>query len=488
MNPKNKFKLSIAIPSKGRPELEELLGQLCRLIPLNIQSDVEVLIGGNGPECHPYLTSLSEKFDNYKLDIKFKMFDKFLFTAEESAFRIMREASGEYIWLLGDDDVLLRIGVDKLLNYVNSDHPAIYFQCAQMTSAGQLLPFSSVIASGKSFQISYSNLVARQGINATPNGFGRTLIKRDILDFDRWQNVIDSTGALFSHVLEYSFALGSQKILVEPINLLVYKQNDYHEGSDSNWRKYGAHSGFSWITPFCGQLAGQIRYLVESEIWSRHEAEFSLFNERENTMYIADYLLKNVYVQILASLENPGDRFREIDIENLTWFFEEIATSRSISFKHLLNLYNNKFRLRKVEIKHRLITESKIFPETALRDRFGAGICAWYGTFPVYGHPGGWVIAVPSQAAEIISFLDPENAGNKSNSLFVSWEQGNNFDFNSLEMNSETISPSWVIGNKQPNEVSIPAVYSGPSIAYMRIARMLPRGLRNIFKSVLSKK
>jgi hypothetical protein len=358
---KKNFKLSVVIPSKGRHELEELLRQLCCLIPPERHNEVEVIIGGNGQECHEYLSELSKKFVTSTLDINFKLFDQFLFTAEESALRIMREASGEYIWLLGDDDVLLRSGMDKLFHNLDLGNPAIYFQCAQMTSKGQLLPFSSVIASGKSFEISYSNLVARQGINANPNGFGRTVIKKEILNFDRWQEIINKTGALFSHVLEYSFALHGQKILIEPINLFIYKQNDYHEGSDSNWRKYGNHAGFAWITPFCGQLAGQIRYLVERDIWSRHEAEFSLFNERQNTMYIADYLLKNVYVQILAAVKDRSDKFRDIDIKNLSWFFEEIAPSRLISFRHLMNLYHNNSRISKDQIRDQLLVVSKFY-------------------------------------------------------------------------------------------------------------------------------
>ena len=102
------FLLSILIPTKNRPnQIKSIISILAHYIQaLNVENEVEIVISNNSD--HP-LEGLNLKYlrileSNLKFD-----------TAEENLFSLLKEAQGQYVWPLGDDEIPIKDSFQKLL-------------------------------------------------------------------------------------------------------------------------------------------------------------------------------------------------------------------------------------------------------------------------------------------------------------------------------------------------------------------------------------
>jgi hypothetical protein len=487
------FLLSVVIPTLGREELNETLEQLSTL-PMHSE-DFEVIIGGNGPDSHSHMDFVLKVFSSKFKNLKVRKFESFLQTAEENTLRSVRLASGKHVWVLGDDDLLLREGLNSLARYAKQDYPGVFFNYKQMTSDSVLLPNPPFFSTGQNMQITFADLVSRLGIQSIPTGFGRFLIRRDLIDFDTWDLIIKSTGELFSHVLAFATFTQKDKIIWEQTPIIVYRQSSYHEGSDSTWRKYGELKSQPWITPFCGQLAGQIRFLVENGIWTVHQAEFSLLNERENTIYQADYLLQQIGKQLREAIRNRKENLRVKDLDSLGWFFLNIAPTRLPVFRKFYNLSRlietEKWNAADALLKLEEIEDS--FPLNSADGLFAGGIEFWVNGFPVFGLPYGLVQVkeMVSNRNLVMRIFDLDMVGEGHNFKFfksrsdLTLEKINYDDIylNSLRFESRS---SWSLNSKLIEYYSIPRVYSNPSLYFMRLSRRAPRSVRKFLKRLFA--
>ena len=482
--------LSVVIPTLGRSELLETIEQLLTL-PLD-GHEFEVIVGGNGTESHDLLEEIEARFSSSIQNLQICKFDEFVATAEENAYRAMRLAVGNHIWLLGDDDLLLRNGLIEICSFAKSNFAGVFFNYRQMTSNAQILPNAPFMSSGMSRSLSFADLVSRLGIQSVPTGFGRFLIRRDLVDFDLWQQIIKESGALFSHVLAFAFFLQDEEIIWSNTPVLIYRQSSYHEGSNATWKNYGKLRNEPWMTPFCGQLAGQIRFLVENGVWSKHQAEFSMFNERENTIYQADYLLQQMSMQLREALLDSNENFRDLDLDNLTWFYLFIAPSRLPAFRRLESLSRalsspasggKKFDLEEIE---------KTFPHNSQDGLFSGGIACWLDGYPVFGVPYG-LVQIRASVIErplIMRIFDLDLLKTGDNFTFFGGSEdlilhvNNSKDVyqNSLHYKERS---SWNIATGVAEFQSIPRIYAWPSLTLMRLVRRAPIFIRKYVKKFL---
>jgi hypothetical protein len=353
-----------------------------------------------------------------------------------------------------------------------------------MTSNGVQLEFLSVLSSGEQKIIHYSDLVSRLGIQSVPNGFGRFVVKRDLLNISRWEKIIEETGPLFSQVLEYSHAVSKGKILWEPNPILIYKQSNYHEGSNAIWKNYGQLVQSPWLSPFCGQLAGQIRYLVHHELWSKHQAEFGLFNERQNTLYIADYLLSNIHEQIKETNVDYSQSFRDQDLENLNWYFSSIATTRLMSFRKLMAIHDSIEYLSERDLRDRLSAAKKSFPQYSPAGPFSGGIVTWSSTKKVLGHPSGWLITRLGnhEIYKLLRFFDLDTILDPNEYTFFPTITGI-FSKDVAVMSSTSLEEiSWTGFESNYSDVPIPRIYALPSLIFMKFCRAFPSRIRKLVR------
>jgi hypothetical protein len=489
----NPLLLSVVIPTLGRRELLETIEQLTTL-PL-CQNEYEIILGGNGPDSHDFLDKAQEVFGSKFENFHFQKFSEFVLTAEENALRSMRLAKGNHIWLLGDDDLLLRNGLLQVSKYAKLNCAGVFFNYKQMTSAAQVLPNPPFISMGASRELSFADLVSRLGIQSVPTGFGRFLIRRNLIDFDEWQVIIDKTSALFSHVLAFSLFLNNETIIWDQTPIVAYRQSSYHEGSNSTWKNYGKLKDVPWMTPFCGELAAQIRYLVENNIWSKHQAEFAMFNERENTIYQADYLLQQIILQIREAKLDITENLRDIDFNNLNWYYLHIAPSRLASYRKLETFSRNLNSTKRSSSLRELEDIERSMVHNSQDGLFSGGIAYWLDGYPVFGLPYG-LVQIRTSVSErplVIRIFELDEIESGSNFTFFKSSDAialHNHNYEDTFFNSQIFAErsSWNVNSGVIEFHSIPRIYAWPSLLMMRLIRTAPTGIRKFFRNALIKR
>ena len=114
------MKLSVCIPTYNRPEhLLNCLNSLC----LQDYKNFEVCISDNSSKANikkliaPYKKKLNIKFNRNKKNLGFAL----------NLLKVSKMASGEFIWFLGDDDLLVRNSIKTLINKMNNNKDVDFF-------------------------------------------------------------------------------------------------------------------------------------------------------------------------------------------------------------------------------------------------------------------------------------------------------------------------------------------------------------------------
>jgi len=113
------MKLTIAIPTYNRLQyLQELLPEL--LDQCNPYPEIEILVSDNGTTdgTFPYLLSLAEM-----PQLQYRANETNL-GADTNFIQCVESAKGEYVWLFGDDDILLPHGIENVLKIIRTYSPA----------------------------------------------------------------------------------------------------------------------------------------------------------------------------------------------------------------------------------------------------------------------------------------------------------------------------------------------------------------------------
>ena len=114
------MKLSVCIPTYNRPDhLLNCLNSLC----LQDYKNFEVCISDNSSKANikkliaPYKKKLNIKFNRNKKNLGFAL----------NLLKVSKMASGEFIWFLGDDDLLVRNSIKTLINKMNNNKDVDFF-------------------------------------------------------------------------------------------------------------------------------------------------------------------------------------------------------------------------------------------------------------------------------------------------------------------------------------------------------------------------
>ena len=121
---KNKkfFLLSICIPTYNRPEhLENCLQSI--VISKNKKISFEVCISDNGSKHN--IRKIVSKFSK-KLNIKFNRFKRNL-GITPNFLKVVDMAKGEYVWTIGNDDLLLPNSLEKIFELLKKNKDTDYF-------------------------------------------------------------------------------------------------------------------------------------------------------------------------------------------------------------------------------------------------------------------------------------------------------------------------------------------------------------------------
>ena len=127
--------LSIIIPSNNLASyLEEALDSLLK--EKSIGKYVEICISDNSNSAETY-EMYKNKYSSSKI-IKYKRSLKSP-SLDENAFEVSKMANGKYIWFFGDDDLLIKDSLNKILNFLEDKNPSlVIFNSKSFDTNGQI--------------------------------------------------------------------------------------------------------------------------------------------------------------------------------------------------------------------------------------------------------------------------------------------------------------------------------------------------------------
>jgi glycosyltransferase involved in cell wall biosynthesis len=244
--------LTIIIPSKNRTsQLQATLKNLSSLIPHD--GSVEIIISDNSD------IPLERLFESQV--VRLIRPSERLDTAEENLLFALEHAKGKYIWPLGDDDVVVRSGLSRLLEFCKVDaYEAMVWNAKNVTGDYESMGWSRVMAYSPVVEISYSNFLERIGYWSIPAGISLTIFKREMITREAVTAVQNLRSKIYSHVTLYALLFRDKKFAFINEDLVEYRTNLYdlsHE-STSHWTDYTSrhnHSDrFIWNLGFIEHL------------------------------------------------------------------------------------------------------------------------------------------------------------------------------------------------------------------------------------------
>ena len=122
---KSKLKLSICIPTYNRPvHLENCLNAIfIAKKKLNKNNLFEVCISDNGSKYN--IKKIIKKYEN-KLNIKFHRFKR-NFGITKNFLKSVNMAKGEFVWTIGNDDLLTPEALEKIFNLLKKNPKIDYY-------------------------------------------------------------------------------------------------------------------------------------------------------------------------------------------------------------------------------------------------------------------------------------------------------------------------------------------------------------------------
>jgi len=219
--------LSICIPSYKRARhLEAQVDCILANILSNPKYNVEVIaVNNKSPDDSE---KRLEKFDHPRIRVVNR--DVHLDTAEENLFRSLSFAQGEYVWFLGDDDVIHLVNFESTYELLErGQHDLIIFNSALISPRGAVVSLQSMPMNGVELESSVSKLVETIGLLFTFAGVSNVIQRTSKISVEtglEWLGV----SKIYSHVAWMVDAHRDSKAVFVNSPLVFYRQNDYSTG------------------------------------------------------------------------------------------------------------------------------------------------------------------------------------------------------------------------------------------------------------------
>lgn len=245
--------LGILIPTYNRPKrVHELLKQI---LELNLGRELTVYIAENGVESQ--LQEILREFG--ELSIKHMLANRIYETSEENLFRCWSEIESEYVWLLGDDDVIIKDTVSELIKIVSKRKAKIIkFNNLFITNEGTRLPVLGMRMQSSHHNVTMKQFVERLGFWFSAAGYSTWIFKKDLISQEVASEWIQRfRSPIYSHVTLFLKVFSGSVIEVRNSPLVYYRINPYVNGS-REWSRYTKRNLFPnyypWTLGFLEQL------------------------------------------------------------------------------------------------------------------------------------------------------------------------------------------------------------------------------------------
>lgn len=227
-------------------------------------------------------------------------------TAEENIFNSLQEASGEYVWFLGDDDVPVLANFNKhYQRLADASHDLLVFNPAIVDSNGTLALIQNVKMNRESFELPIGKLAITIGCFFTLAGISNSIIRRNILSTERGLHYF-GVSQIYSMVAWLIEAAKDRKCIFINQPLVYYRENDYSNG---HWTRVADRMNVGDYYFWTDGILALLNELFATKSLSASEISQIMEVDRDGNRYnLVNDMLFKYYQQVLLYHNNTEAR------------------------------------------------------------------------------------------------------------------------------------------------------------------------------------
>jgi hypothetical protein len=293
--------LTILIPTRNRTnELNSLIFNLHQMIEqLSLMDEVEIIISDNSDS--------AISVDLHK-NVKVIHTGGIYKTAEENLFSIIPLATGKYIWPLGDDEIPIFVGFEKMVNLCRSQKYDVMTWNSQVIGIeGEPLGHSRISMNVDELQLSFNNFVERTGYWSIAAGISLTVFKNELNNFEYLSEIMELGSPIYSHVSYYMGIFHNKNFAFINQDLVCYQTNrhDVIASKNNHWKNHADKAGYFYRYPWTLGMIIQLKFLetkgiIKSSFFD-NILDISHFGRR---FKLAENMIAMLIEQRILELEN----------------------------------------------------------------------------------------------------------------------------------------------------------------------------------------
>jgi hypothetical protein len=299
--------LSIVIPShNGAARVPILLDELNLCIPENMKQTVQVVVSDNFSNPDIVIES------KYDFALKLVKTESFLATAEENLSYGIKHSDGVFCWVLGDNDIPIKNGVQHLLNQLqNTEFDICIYNSLAKNNHAEVWDITRVQMEQIVNPMPITDFVKRMGFWSVTAGFSTLVFRRNLFNVSYFDRLHRENLKIYSHVFAMLFSFHDKNFCAMNIPLVKYSSNSFDNESvlnsdrDLHWINFATNHQHFYRNPWTLAFLKQIDTLEEAGIFRKFEL-LDVIDQGHlgNRFYIFDAILSFVVDQLLVEEES----------------------------------------------------------------------------------------------------------------------------------------------------------------------------------------
>jgi hypothetical protein len=396
--------LSIILPTYNRSgHLKKLVGFLTANLIDDARYDMEIIVVDNA-STDGTANFLAEGID-HRIRVVSRI--KHLPTAEENIFQSLAEATGEYVWFLGDDDVPVLSNFDRhYRRLAQGRHDLLVFNPAIVDSSGTLAVLQNVKINREELELPVGDLVETIGCFFTLAGISNCIVRRACLSAERGLQFFRAA-PIYSMVAWLIDAAHGRPTVFVNQPLVYYRENDY---SDGHWSRVATRMGVGDLHFWTSGILALLEALVAAKCITPAQIGRIMEVDRDGMRYslIDDMLFKyQQQIVIGGSDADPRQRMASDDLERVARFFAVVDPT---TYDLLLCLQALATKSDKKAMSHEQERFLKLFGARQAVGPWARRVSFVHNGYEIIKTPVQWTAiraGVPGRRNEVMRYVDP---------------------------------------------------------------------------------
>ncbi len=359
--------LTILIPTYNRVfNVEKLLKSLYTKNNLGDVKNIEILIAINNS--NDGTIKICKKFERIYRNLNYIYFEEFVYSAEENISRAIPYCNGEYVHILGDDDLIIKTVYFSMLSTLyNSNVPVLIYNNTEhddpdISKYYDDLEIGKHKMEGLYVYDDYTDIVKKYGITTTMAFISRYVIRRDLL---KPMDEFISISRIYSHVFAFLSYFKDQKVVLLDMPLIARYDSQVVNRFKGLANDTGENFYYPWTTGILKHIKHSISlgvlsndYLFNVVETISKERMFYLWKEimiqlaKQNILYLKNFdEIEKPSPETVKLIANLLSNFKSSNTNTAYYhacLFIYIITSHSCFYK--VKIYDKSSIIEKLEI------------------------------------------------------------------------------------------------------------------------------------------